>query len=546
MIGPSQNFIDSVRYNDALPWPSTADKGFYSLALKECSLDNTIATNWAIQSVFTTPRAENYFTDFGVHGFSGIVINEIHYNPKDDVDAIGNIIAGTNYEFIELKNITTAPIDLTNVFFSRGIDYFFPDNTILQAGAFIVLAENSTRFRERYGLAPFDSYGGKLSNAGESIWLERITDAGAVLLDAVNYDDSFPWDAQADGGVNDFSLALIDGNVNNDTRLNWKVQCNTLYTPGAENDFSCFTGLNYDGLVINEFTYSPALGNNYEFIEIFNSSNLVMNLEEIRLASAITFPFENKYLLPGQYVVVARDSVLFQTTFGITPIGEYIGGLSSNGETIILEDLFGETIDIVTYGVSAPWNTEPVQGIKSLALIDPSFDNNLPESWCAQDADITPGTINSFANSDSDAIVDCLDSCPNFNNNLIGTACDDGDPCTIGETYNSSCACEGGLFQDADSDGVCDVDDSCPGFDDTIDADNNGIPDGCEACDDNISEFSNSIIVNDTSAITAILTNGRVTAGNQIDYHAGESVELLSGFEVEISAVFHAYIEPCN
>jgi len=106
LVDPLKNFIDSVRYNDALPWPGTADKGFYSLALKDCTLDNENPTNWAIQSVFTTPKAPNYFTDFGAHGYSGIVINEIHYNPLDDVDNAGNIISGTNYEFLELKNVS--------------------------------------------------------------------------------------------------------------------------------------------------------------------------------------------------------------------------------------------------------------------------------------------------------------------------------------------------------------------------------------------------------------------------------------------------------
>ena len=40
-------------------------------------------------------------------------------------------------------------------------------------------------------------------------------------------------------------------------------------------------------------------------------------------------------------------------------------------------------------------------------------------------------------------------------------------------------------FQDSDNDGICDDDDQCPGFDDNIDANANGIPDGCEGCVDN-------------------------------------------------------------
>ncbi len=40
-------------------------------------------------------------------------------------------------------------------------------------------------------------------------------------------------------------------------------------------------------------------------------------------------------------------------------------------------------------------------------------------------------------------------------------------------------------FQDSDNDGVCDDEDQCSGFDDNIDANANGIPDGCEGCVDN-------------------------------------------------------------
>lgn len=62
---------------------------------------------------------------------------------------------------------------------------------------------------------------------------------------------------------------------------------------------------------------------------------------------------------------------------------------------------------------------------------------------------------------------------------LTGQACDDGDDCTTGDTYDGNCDCAG-TFQDADSDGVCDNEDECPGFDDEEDEDNNGIPDGCD------------------------------------------------------------------
>jgi len=96
--------------------------------------------------------------------------------------------------------------------------------------------------------------------------------------------------------------------------------------------------------------------------------------------------------------------------------------------------------------------------------------------------------------TDGDGLCDDIDPCPNLNDALIGTACDDnnpgtvndvwqsncacqgtlicnigatcedGDPCTIGETYDSFCNCVGGTLvtTDADNDGICDAADQCP------------------------------------------------------------------------------------
>jgi len=40
---------------------------------------------------------------------------------------------------------------------------------------------------------------------------------------------------------------------------------------------------------------------------------------------------------------------------------------------------------------------------------------------------------------------------------LIGQSCEDGDPCTTGETYDNSCNCTGGILADANGDGICDA-----------------------------------------------------------------------------------------
>jgi len=57
--------------------------------------------------------------------------------------------------------------------------------------------------------------------------------------------------------------------------------------------------------------------------------------------------------------------------------------------------------------------------------------------------------------------------------------CDDDDPCTIDDHYDEDCNCVG-TFLDEDEDWVCDLYDKCPGHPDYMDADGDGIPDGCD------------------------------------------------------------------
>ncbi|MEA3444502.1 MAG: CBM35 domain-containing protein, partial [Bacteroidota bacterium] len=85
-----------------------------------------------------------------------------------------------------------------------------------------------------------------------------------------------------------------------------------------------------------------------------------------------------------------------------------------------------------------------------------------------------------FLDTDLDGIPDFCDAC---DNNLIGTSCNDGNPCTSNDTLNAACICEG-VFNgpDTDGDGVCDAFDLCPGGDDNFDFDLDGIPDFCDTC----------------------------------------------------------------
>ncbi len=72
-----------------------------------------------------------------------------------------------------------------------------------------------------------------------------------------------------------------------------------------------------------------------------------------------------------------------------------------------------------------------------------------------------------------------LDSLSFNSNCIVGNSCDDLDLCTINDVYDANCNCVG-TFEDNDNDSVCDAEDVCPNGDDTLDIDEDGIPDFCD------------------------------------------------------------------
>lgn len=131
---------------------------------------------------------------------------------------------------------------------------------------------------------------------------------------------------------------------------------------------------------------------------------------------------------------------------------------------------------------------------------DPCTSNDVYDANCT-----CAGT---FIDSDSDGVCDADDICIGFDDNLIGTACNDNDDCTINDSYGTDCLCAG-IFADADSDGVCDFNDVCPLGDDTVDIDNNGIPDACDTatCTNVTNSFSVNPLTHSGSGVNEVTLN---------------------------------------
>jgi len=161
-----------------------------------------------------------------------LVINEIHYHPEDEgTIGLPGYVDGDEFEFVEIKNTSSVAIQMQGVMFTEGIEYEFPAGSVIPAGGFIVLAENAIEYQNRYGAAPFDQYGDKLSNSGEQLIL---TDFQGTVIDSLTYGDSNPWSSDADG--DGFSLSLNPtAGINNDGPSNWYPSTAIGGSPVAQN-----------------------------------------------------------------------------------------------------------------------------------------------------------------------------------------------------------------------------------------------------------------------------------------------------------------------
>ena len=117
----------------------------------------------------------------------GLRITELMYHAPE----------GSDFDYIELYNISDTTLDLNGVRLAEGIDFTFP-NTTLAAGQYVVVVSNTAAFRSKSGPRAnvAGDYSGNLSNGGEDIILQLPWPYEAAIL-RFEYDDS--WYPSTDG-----------------------------------------------------------------------------------------------------------------------------------------------------------------------------------------------------------------------------------------------------------------------------------------------------------------------------------------------------------
>ena len=137
------------------------------------------------------------------------------------------------------------------------------------------------------------------------------------------------------------------------------------------------------GVVINEILYNGQSNVVLDdFVEIYNNSGATVDLSGWQLTNAISYVFPSgTALAAGGYLVVATDPATIQSTWGVAALGPYSGNLSSDGETLTLQNASGTKVCEVDYTPRFPYPVAANGQGASMELINPNLDPSLGSSW---------------------------------------------------------------------------------------------------------------------------------------------------------------------
>ena len=203
-----------------------------------------------------------------------VVINEIHYHPKTDA---GDPEAATRGEFVELFNSGATPVSLKGWRFTRGIDYWLPNDATIGAGGFLVVAADPAYVRNRHGLAAEAVVGGYLSRLTNDAETIRLEDPRRNPADEVRYADDGDWPPEADGQGP--SLELANPALSNEAGGSWRASPSG-GTPGAPNG----TFEAAPAPVIHGVLHSPAVPRRGEPIRVEARVSSIDPLSSVRLS----------------------------------------------------------------------------------------------------------------------------------------------------------------------------------------------------------------------------------------------------------------------
>ena len=395
---------DEVTYSDRGDWPSRADGTGLTLSKKNFTSWGNMGDNWR-----SSNELQGNLLDIG--------------KPQREI-AITEVLAHTDYpltDTIELHNPGDSDIDISGWYLSDTSEdtsdyenfrkFRIPDGTVIKAGGFLTFDE--TDFNPNVN--PLTGLGTPASNH--------------FALSSAYDDDVALVEANSDGTL----LRIVDhisiGPSQNGVSFVMWPDVNGRFYPSQSNTLGSVNSKPSTGTaILSEIHYNSGEftnENELDFIEIYNSGDSTLSLQNWKLANGISFTFSSSHSISasGTLVVVGFDITnavklnTFRTHHGIDSsvvlAGPWSGSLSNAGETIEL--LKPDTLEVpidgsspfypmllserVKYDDTSPWPTGADGQGKSLERANPYEWSDTENNWTTSSENPTPGTylVDNFA-----------------------------------------------------------------------------------------------------------------------------------------------------
>lgn len=174
-----------------------------------------------------------------------LVVSQFLYNPAPPTPGEAAVAADAQeYEWIELMNVGTVPLDLTPIRLTKGVDFDFAGSavTALPAGGRVLVVKNPAAFAARYGsafpgvrVAGAWQAGQSLSNAGEEI---KISHGAGTPVREFLYLDEAPWPDGADGSGHGLVLVHPASVPDHAVGAHWRLSAGRGGSPGTSDAIS--------------------------------------------------------------------------------------------------------------------------------------------------------------------------------------------------------------------------------------------------------------------------------------------------------------------
>jgi hypothetical protein len=275
-------------------------------------------------------------------------ITEIMFNPAPPPP--GSTNNNDSFEFVELQNISSAPLNLKGFQLDGGLTFVFP-NAVLDAGQYVVVVSDLAAFQSRYGTSVLVAgvYTNRLANNGDHLILKgRLQEP---ILD-FSYRDN--WFVAADGLG--FSLVIRDPNAPVETwglPSSWRLSSALNGSPGQADP----PPPNIPPVLVNEalaHTDLPAV----DTVELFNPTADAAAIGGWWLTDDPKAP--KKYRLPDGARILPGGYVTFTTNefgggpngFALSSLGDQVYLFSADASSNLTGYAHGFDFGASPYGVS--------------------------------------------------------------------------------------------------------------------------------------------------------------------------------------------------